>query len=149
MDENLVLVVDDDSDFRDLITCYLEEEGFETMQAESGVAALDLIATKKPGLILLDIVMPCMNGLDVCRILKSQAATSDIPIIMVTATISLSHKIAGYLAGARRYLCKPFALDELGECIRNVMHLDEAIGESGYRGAYSNNILVTDMSNNW
>lgn len=121
MKNNCILIVDDDKDFRDMIVDYLETEGFCTFQAENGDVALKHIENKKPDLILLDIIMPASDGLDVCRILKSQPSTSDIPIIIVTASTLLSHKLSGYLAGAMRWLGKPFTLGELGECIRNVL----------------------------
>ena len=116
-----VLVVDDQEDFRDFLVTYLEGEGFATLQADDGDTALDTIREQKPQLILLDVMMPNKNGFDVCRDIKSNPATADIPIIFVTAKAGLSDKLAGYISGGQRYLCKPFELSELDDCIQAVL----------------------------
>ena len=140
MKQNRVLVVDDDKDFRNLIVDYLEEEGFSTLQAENGYIAFKHIEHEKPDLILLDIQMPGKNGLDVCRFLKAQPSTYGIPVIIVTGSNSLSDRLSGYLAGARRYLSKPLELGELGECVRNVLHQHD-IGERQIGDIFSQNLL--------
>jgi DNA-binding response OmpR family regulator len=120
-DKITILVVDDQEDFRDFLVTYLEGEGFHVLQAEDGEDALTLINNQKPHLVLLDVMMPDKNGYDVCRDIKSSTATADIPIIFVTAKTGLSDKLAGYISGGQRYLCKPFELSELDECVRAVL----------------------------
>ena len=120
-DKITIMVVDDQADFRDFLVSYLEGEGFHVVQAEAGGDALELIGATRPHLVLLDVMMPDKNGYDVCRDIKSSAATADIPIIFVTAKTGLSDKLAGYISGGQRYLCKPFELSELDECIRAVL----------------------------
>ena len=120
-DRITILVIDDQEDFRDFIAAYLEGEGFQVLQAEGGEDALDLLGRHKPHLVLLDVMMPNKNGYDVCRDIKSNADTADIPIIFVTAKTGLSDKLAGYISGGQRYLCKPFELAELDECVRAVL----------------------------
>ena len=123
MNKNSILVVDDDKDFRNLIADYLEEEGFNTLQAENGAIALKHIEREIPDLILLDIQMPLVNGLDVCRILKAKPSTSAIPVIIVSGSNALSDMLTSYITGVIRFLAKPFELGELGECVRKVLHL--------------------------
>ncbi|MFA6448985.1 MAG: response regulator [bacterium] len=135
MKPNRILVVDDDKDFLDIIVDYLEEQGFSTLQAENGAVAISHIESEKPDLILLDIKIPALNGLEVCRILKKKPSTSNIPVIIVTGSASLNDMLTGYLAGAIRYLSKPFELNELGECIRNVLT------QQGINGRQPDNIF--------
>ena len=116
-----VMVVDDQEDFREFLMTFLEGEGYQTLQAGDGDIALEMLREQKPNLILLDVMMPNRNGFDVCRDIKSNPDTADIPIIFITAKTGLSDKLAGYISGGQRYLCKPFELSELEECIRSVL----------------------------
>jgi DNA-binding response OmpR family regulator len=116
-----VMIVDDQEDFRDFLASYLGGEGFRVFQAQDGEDALIVIRENKPNLILLDVMMPKKNGYDVCRDIKSNPETADIPIIFVTAKTGLSDKLAGYISGGQRFLCKPFELKELDDCIHAVL----------------------------
>ena len=132
MDSTLsIMVVDDQEDFRDFIVTYLEDEGFSVLQAEDGDSALEMLSSQRPNLILLDVMMPHKNGYDVCRDIKTNPNTSDIPVVFVTAKNGLSDKLAGYISGGQRFLCKPFELNELDECIRVVMR-QQNIRDSQY-----------------
>ena len=128
MKQNYILIVDDDKDFRDFIVDYLEEQGFSTRQAENGETAIKHIMSEKPDLILLDIQLPTITGLDVCRILKARSSTSDIPVIFVTGNHTPSNMLSSYLAGAGRYLSKPFMLSELKESVHHALRHHD-IGE--------------------
>ena len=117
MSELTVMIVDDQDDFREILTTYLEEEGYYVMQAGDGAAALRDIRFRKPDLILLDIIMPKVDGYEVCRALKADPETADIPIVFLSAKTSLSDKLTGYVSGGQRFLCKPFDMDELEDCL--------------------------------
>lgn len=121
MKDITVMVVDDNEEFREIISAYLEEEGYDVMQAEDGDVALENIKFRKPNLIILDIMMPKKDGYNVCRELKANQETAHIPIIFLSAKSSLSDKLTGYISGGQRYLCKPFDMNELDECMRNVL----------------------------
>ena len=85
LDGKNILVVEDDSDIRELISCNLKNEGHQVFEAKDGEVGIDIARKKLPDLILLDLMLPGIHGLDVCRILKSDQETKSIPIIMVTA----------------------------------------------------------------
>jgi len=103
-----ILVVDDDRNVVQIIAVNLQYEGMDVIEAYDGEEALAKTAAKKPDLILLDIMMPGLDGLEVCRRLKSDARTADIPIIMLTAKTRDEDILAGWEAGADDYLTKPF-----------------------------------------
>ncbi len=105
----LILVVDDEEDIRELVRYNLNKLEFETLGAETGEAALTLAREKSPVLIVLDLMLPGVDGLDVCRILKNDARTEDICIIMLTAKGEESDIVRGLEIGADDYITKPFS----------------------------------------
>ncbi|HSH58361.1 MAG TPA: EAL domain-containing protein [Acidimicrobiales bacterium] len=118
-----ILIVDDEPQNRRLLEAILAPEGYRTVSAASGAHALELIAAKPPDLILLDVMMPGMDGYQVARVLKADAASSSIPIIMVTAQIDASARLAGLDAGAEEFLTKPVDRAELWLRVRNLLRL--------------------------
>jgi putative two-component system response regulator len=110
---NLVLLVDDSSAMHDLINAYLDETMIQTVSVFGGVAALEFVATRHPDLILLDVDMPDMNGFDVCRFLKSDPATREIPVIFLSALAAADERIVGLALQAVDYVAKPFDPEEL------------------------------------
>ena len=102
-----ILVVDDDVDSLKLIGLTLQRQGFEIVAANSGRQALDKASTDMPSLIILDVMMPDMDGTEVCRQLRADPALKNIPIIMFTAKAMVDDKVAGFEAGADDYLTKP------------------------------------------
>jgi two-component system response regulator MprA len=106
-----VLVVDDDPGVRDSLRRSLVFNGYEVELAEDGQRALSAIALRRPDAVVLDVMMPGLDGLETCRRLR--AAGEDIPVLMLTARESISDRVAGLDAGADDYLVKPFALEEL------------------------------------
>ncbi|HOX27926.1 MAG TPA: response regulator [bacterium] len=110
-----VLVVEDDEDMNDLICAVLGEAGYETQSAVTGEDGFKAAVEIKPDLILLDIRFEKgeMDGLEVCRRISNFKDTKSIPIIMVTIERELSTKLAAYIAGAKRYITKPFGVDDL------------------------------------
>ncbi len=107
-----ILIVDDQPINVQLLKRKLEREGLRVVPAYSGIEALDLIAKSKPDLILLDVMMPDMDGIEVCRRLQASADTRSIPVIFVTARTSKEGKIEGLSVGAVDYITKPIDLDE-------------------------------------
>jgi len=116
-----VLVVDDEKDLVDLVGFNLEKEGFSVLKALDGEKALDLVRTKRPDLVVLDLMLPGVKGLDVCRILRGRPETAALPIIMLTARGEEVDKIVGLEMGADDYVTKPFSIRELMARIRTVL----------------------------
>jgi DNA-binding response OmpR family regulator len=111
--KKLVLVVDDNNENRKVIGNILINNGFEVGIAKDGLKALDFIKKEEPALILLDIMMPGMDGYEVCRILKSEIKTKHIPIIFLTAKTNTEDIVKGFEAGGVDYIQKPFNSREL------------------------------------
>ena len=110
---NRVLIIDDDKFIVKIITDALVQEGFEVSSALEGIVGLDMIYQNVPDLILLDVIMPGMDGHEVCRMLRNDTRTSHVPIIMLTSRSDTNDKVAGFDAGADDYITKPFAIPEL------------------------------------
>lgn len=108
-----VLVVDDETNIQELIKFNLEKNGFEVVTADNGLDALRLAETKKPDLIFLDLMLPGMDGLDVCKNIRKNPAIENIPIVMITAKSEELDKILGLELGADDYITKPFSVREL------------------------------------
>jgi len=113
-----VLVVDDEPIVRDVVVRYLEQAGFDTHEAEDGIAARALLEQKMPDAIVLDLMMPGMDGLDLCRWIR---ARSDVPVIMVTALGEEADRIVGLELGADDYVTKPFSPRELATRVKAVV----------------------------
>jgi DNA-binding response OmpR family regulator len=116
-----VLVVEDDPDIAELVARYLEKAGFATTRVSSGRDALDAVRTKAPDLIVLDVMLPHVDGLEVCRLLRANEHTASIPIIMLTARAEESERIVGLEIGADDYLAKPFSPNELVARVRALL----------------------------
>jgi DNA-binding response OmpR family regulator len=108
-----VLVADDDPDVRDLVIFKLEQSGFEVTAAEDGPEALAAAREQLPDVAVLDISMPGMSGLDVCRLLRAEPATRRMLIVMLTARAQESDLDTGFTSGADDYVVKPFSPREL------------------------------------
>jgi response regulator RpfG family c-di-GMP phosphodiesterase len=125
-----VLVVDDSTLLRGILREELEAEGFEVHLAEDGPQALEMAQVLRPDVILLDIGLPGMDGYEVCRRMKADTATTEIPILMITALNELKDKLAGFEAGADDYLTKPFFTKELLARLRKNLRARESIQAS-------------------
>lgn len=121
MSESLILVVDDEQDIRDLLVFNLKREGYATLEAADGCTALELARSRRPALILLDVMLPRMDGLAVCRELGKDRSTEHIPIIMLTARGDDVDRIVGFELGADDYVVKPFNTRELMLRIRAML----------------------------
>lgn len=109
----LVLVVDDEPNNRTLLRDALEVHGYEIVEAENGEQALQIVAQRPPDVILLDVMMPRLDGFEVCRRLKKDPATAPIPILIVTALSERMERMTGIAAGANDFLTKPVDLQEV------------------------------------
>jgi DNA-binding response OmpR family regulator len=116
-----ILIVEDDPDIADLVGRYLDKAGFITERAVSGREALQAIGTRPPELVVLDLMLPQLDGLEVCRLLRAAEATAAIPIIMLTARAEESERIVGLELGADDYLAKPFSPNELVARVRALL----------------------------
>lgn len=116
-----ILVVDDEDDIRNLVAHHLQRDGLTVLGAANGADALDLARAHAPALIILDLMLPGMNGTEVCRRLRADAATKDIPIIMLSARSEEIDRVVGFEVGADDYVTKPFRLRELVARVRAAM----------------------------
>ena len=116
-----VLVADDDPDVRDVVVFKLEQSGYDVLVAEDGGAALELARSAIPDLVVLDVMMPRMTGLDVCRELRARQSTARIPVILLTARAQEGDIERGFAWGADDYLTKPFSPRELASRVRAVL----------------------------
>ncbi|HEV8421078.1 MAG TPA: response regulator transcription factor, partial [Actinomycetota bacterium] len=110
-----ILVVEDEASLADTVRYNLEREGYAVIVAPDGRAALERFRVEEPTLVILDLMLPEVSGLDVCRAIRAE---SDIPIIMVTAKDSEADKVAGLELGADDYVTKPFSVRELVSRVR-------------------------------
>jgi DNA-binding response OmpR family regulator len=113
-----VLVVDDEPAVRDVVVRYLEQEGYRALQAADGASARSLLATESPNLVILDLMLPGVDGLTLCREIR---AGSELPVIMITALGEESDRLAGLEVGADDYMTKPFSPRELVARVRAVL----------------------------
>ncbi|RPH96163.1 DNA-binding response regulator [candidate division KSB1 bacterium] len=109
MSKGTILIVDDEEDIRDLICYNLKKENYTVSSVENGEDALKLAQQEPPDLVILDLMLPGVDGLEVCKILKANSATSAIPIVMLTAKGEEADVVAGLELGADDYITKPFS----------------------------------------
>ena len=119
-----VLVVDDESNIREVLAHYLEAAGFAVIEAPDGAAALRLAASAPPDLVVLDLMLPGIDGMEVCRRLRAESA---IPILMLTARTEEEDKLAGFGVGADDYVTKPFSPREVVVRVQALLRRVEAL----------------------
>jgi len=120
-----ILVADDEKDIVELIAYNLEQEGFAVSKAFDGRKAWEMVNAEKPDLVILDLMMPAVPGMEVCRMIRRQAETAAMPIIMLTAKSDPVDKILGLEIGADDYITKPFHIRELIARVRAVLRRTE------------------------
>ena len=108
-----ILLIEDDRDMRELVSGHLVHSGFDVLKAEDGIKGQALALQYSPDLILLDLMLPSVDGLTLCQRLRRDERTSNIPILMITALGGLKDKVTGFNSGADDYITKPFDLEEL------------------------------------
>src|SRR5438034_7306364 len=125
-----ILIIEDESDVADMLTLNLRKAGYRVSMAADGASGLQKARDDKPDFIILDLMLPKMSGLEVCRILKSDTATSQIPILMLTAKAEEVDRIVGLEFGADDYVTKPFSPREIVLRIRAILRRGEKADES-------------------
>jgi two-component system phosphate regulon response regulator PhoB len=125
-----ILIVDDEVDLLRMVDFNLRSAGFATLSAQNGKDALRLARGERPDLILLDLMLPDIMGTEVCRALKADSATRDIPVIMVTAKGEEIDRVVGFEIGAEDYVTKPFSPRELILRIRSILRRSQRAVET-------------------
>jgi DNA-binding response OmpR family regulator len=148
MSRHRVLIVEDEQDIAGLIKHTLERGGeTEAQIVGSGDAALKAVIERAPDLIILDLNLPAVGGLEVCRILRSRTDVPHVPIIMLTARTSEDDRVAGFEHGADDYVTKPFSIRELSARVRAALRRGTGADSRGQRsqGSYSGERLMADF----
>tara|TARA_B100000886_G_scaffold258671_1_gene183616 strand:- start:3547 stop:4248 length:702 start_codon:yes stop_codon:yes gene_type:complete len=146
LDSKNILVVEDDLDIRELISFNLQNEGHQVFEAKDGEAGIDKAREKLPDLILLDLMLPGIQGLDVCRVIKSDQETKETPIIMVTALGQDEDIVKGLEAGADDYITKPFSIKVLIARVNAVLKRSIEVGEDKSKDILINGINIRTRS---
>jgi DNA-binding response OmpR family regulator len=121
MSKGTVLLIDDEKDILEMVRYTLDKEGFDAILTTDGQSGLNIATKHKPDLVVLDIMMPGLDGVEVCRRMRSNPATSAIPIIMLTARAAEADRVVGLEMGADDYITKPFSPRELVARVKAVL----------------------------
>lgn len=116
-----ILIADDEPHIRRLVSFTLGKSGYEVLEASDGGAAVRVAKEEKPDLILMDVMMPVMTGLDAVRALKSDPETADIPVVMLSAKSQKTEVAEGLDCGAAEYICKPFTPKDLVQRVGEIL----------------------------
>ncbi len=119
-----VLVVDDDPDVRKLCEINLVWDGHEIIEASGGAEGLELISTAAPDVVLLDVMMPNVDGLEALRRIRGSEELTDLPVVLISARVGIEDQIEGWAAGADGYITKPFTPSDLTEALHGARSLD-------------------------
>lgn len=130
---NTILVVDDEDDVINLVSFNLRAAGFQVRVARDGVEAIELARRERPDLIILDLMLPEMDGISVCEVLRKQPASANTPVIMLTAWATDRARLVGLQAGANDYITKPFSPRELVRRVQSLLAEDSLRQENGSR----------------
>ena len=128
MTEGRIFVVEDDEDIAELVAHHLRREGFEIKVFHSGGDVMELVRQQPPDLVVLDLMLPGLSGLEICRMMRAEAAIATVPIIMLTARAEEEDRVHGLELGADDYLTKPFSPRELIARIRAVLRRTHPYG---------------------
>ncbi len=140
MSAELILLVDDEPSITELARMYFERDGFRIQEAADGESALEAVVKHKPALIVLDVMLPKVDGFDVCRRLRS--AGNDVPIIMLTARDEDIDKILGLELGADDYLTKPFNPRELVARVKAILRRSESKKDSDDKPIHRGDLMI-------
>lgn len=123
-----ILLVEDNDDVRRLMTLLLERAGYRVITATNGQEAISLVGVRTPDLILMDLVLPVLDGARACALLKARRETADIPIIVVSAQNTPTARAITEQIGCEHFLAKPFELDELLSMVKLLTRRNRALG---------------------
>ena len=140
-----ILVVDDEPDIRALVRFHLDQEGYAVCEADSGERAVALAAAERPALIMLDLMLPGTDGLEVCQQIRKDETLGGIPIIMLTAKATEIDRVLGLELGADDYITKPFSPRELVARVRAVLRRSAALNDPAPHDMYSCGRLTMDF----
>ncbi|MEA2626497.1 MAG: two-component system, OmpR family, alkaline phosphatase synthesis response regulator PhoP [Candidatus Binatota bacterium] len=140
-----ILVVEDEADIRDLVRYNLEQDGLAVLDAADGEIGMAIARRERPALVVLDLMLPGMNGLEVCRALRSTESTARIPILMLTARATETDKVLGLEMGADDYVTKPFSPRELVARVRAVLRRAYGVESDRPREIYERGRLRVDL----
>lgn len=117
-----ILVVEDEESLRKLITILLNSKGYDVRAVSNGQAALDALGEEKPDLVLLNVMLPAVNGFEVCQYIKKTPSTKDIPVVFLAAKMAKEDMARGQQVGADEYLTKPFKSAQMVETIDRLLN---------------------------
>ena len=141
-----ILVVEDEPDIRKLVQYNLTQERFSVLEAEDGEQALKLLQREKPNLVILDLMLPGLSGMELCKLLRQRSETAKLPILMLTAKAGEADRIVGLEMGADDYLAKPFSPREMVARVRAILRRSEAKPATEAAPAYEKGSLKIDFS---
>lgn len=141
-----ILVVEDEPDIRKLVQYNLAQERFSVLEAEDGEQALKLLQREKPNLVILDLMLPGLSGMELCKLLKQRNDTAKLPILMLTAKAAEADRIVGLEMGADDYLAKPFSPREMVARVKAILRRSEAKPAAETSPTYEKESLKIDFS---
>jgi diguanylate cyclase (GGDEF)-like protein len=145
--EAKILVVEDEPFIRQILKVQLQSAGYSVATAENGIKGLEEVKKCRPDLVLLDLMMPDMDGNEVCKRLKGCYETSNIPVIILTAKSDLGEKVRTLESGANDYLTKPYELDELLARVRNLLRWSQTQREANPLTGFPGNVSIEHEAN--
>jgi len=146
MASQTILVVEDEPDIRKLVQYNLVQERFKVLEAEDGEQALKILQRDKPSLVILDLMLPGLSGLELCKILRERPQTAQLPILMLTAKAGETDKVLGLEMGADDYLVKPFSPREMVARVRAILRRSEAPAATEAAPLYAKGPLRIDFA---
>lgn len=141
-----ILIVEDEPDIRKLVHYNLTQEHFKVLEAEDGEKALKIVQRERPHLIILDLMLPGLSGLELCRSLRERTETAHLPILMLTAKAGEADRVVGLEMGADDYLTKPFSPRELVARVKAILRRTETQGAAQGAEVYEKGTLKIDFS---
>ncbi|HEY1234538.1 MAG TPA: response regulator transcription factor [Candidatus Binatia bacterium] len=141
-----ILVVEDEPDIRKLVNYNLAQERFRVLEAEDGEQALKMVQRERPDLVILDLMLPGLSGMELCKILRERHETKKLPVLMLTAKAGEADRIVGLEMGADDYLAKPFSPRELVARVRAVLRRVESAKQGDHPPVYDKGGLKIDFT---
>ena len=141
-----ILIVEDEPDIRKLVNYNLAQERFKVLEAEDGEQGLKIVQRDKPDLVILDLMLPGLSGMELCKILRERAETERLPVLMLTAKAGEADRVVGLEMGADDYLTKPFSPRELVARVRAILRRVESAKPADQLPAYDKGCLKIDFS---